>query len=218
MTLQRSPSGIELVDALRAAIVRGDYSPNERLVEGDLAQAFEASRGAVRTALMELSLEGLVEREANRGARVRSLSQAEAIEIAEVRLAVEGLLAAKVAAHASPAEVAELRAVIDAMAVAVGQSDVISYSELNLVLHRRIREMAGHLTASRIVERMRNQSVRTQFRLSLLPGRLSTSLGEHQSIVEAIARHDAPSAEAAMRAHLSSVVASVRAMDPDSLR
>lgn len=218
MTVARATRGDRIVDEIRAAIVRGDYLPNERLVEGDLAQAFEASRGAVRAALLELSSEGLVEREANRGARVRALSRDEAVELLEVRMALEGLLAAKAATRASEAGVGELRRLVEAMAAAGAGGDVAGFGELNLALHRCVRELAGHESAARIVERLKNQCTRLQARISLVPGRLAASLAEHQAVVEAIAAGDPEAAEAAMRAHLLAMVSRLSDLDENSLR
>ena len=79
-----------LVAALRDAIVDGEFAPNQRLVEADLSERFGASRGNVRSALLELTAEGLVERVQNRGARVRAISLTEAIEITEVRMVAGG--------------------------------------------------------------------------------------------------------------------------------
>jgi len=101
MTIGSPGAGRSVVEALRDAIVDGEFAPNQRLVEADLSERFGASRGSIRTALLELGAEGLVERVQNRGARVRAVSLAEAIEITEVRMVLEGLCAAK-AAGTSP--------------------------------------------------------------------------------------------------------------------
>ena len=53
---------------LRNEIVNGDFHPNERLVEADLALRLDAGRTAIRAALVRLDQEGLVTREPNRGA------------------------------------------------------------------------------------------------------------------------------------------------------
>ena len=90
-----------VTDLIRDAIVRGEYAPNQRLIEADLSSTFSASRATVRTALLELAGEGLVERLPNRGSRVRTISLDEAIEILEVRMGVEGLCAAKTAMNIS---------------------------------------------------------------------------------------------------------------------
>ena len=100
---------VPLVDAIREAIIEGEFAANQRLIESDLSERFGASRGNVRTALLQLTSEGLVERMLNRGARVRAVSLAEAIEITEVRMALEGLCAAKAAERPAPAPPARRR-------------------------------------------------------------------------------------------------------------
>ena len=78
-------------DKLRAAIVSGDIAPDARLVEADVSATFGMSRGAVRTALIRLEQDGLVVREPHRGARVRKVSDEEAVEILQARAVLEGL-------------------------------------------------------------------------------------------------------------------------------
>ena len=51
--------------------------------------AFAAGRTSIRSALTRLHQEGLVSREHNRGARVRLISDREAVEIEQVRIALE---------------------------------------------------------------------------------------------------------------------------------
>jgi DNA-binding GntR family transcriptional regulator len=200
--------------AIRDAIVRGEFVPQQRLVEVDLSERFEASRGTVRLALLELANEGLVEREQHRGARVREVSLAEAIEITEVRLVLEGLCAAKAAERIDSAQRRELREIGRAMAKAVTGGDVVRYSDLNHVLHRRIREVGGQAAASMVLERLRAQSVRHQFRLAMQPGRPAASLPEHKAIIEAVCSRDPEAAERAMRSHLRSVIAALRVAQP----
>jgi len=88
-----------VAEAVRAAILRGEFAPGQRLIEADLCERFGASRFAVRAALADLSAQGLVEFQRNRGARVREISLAEAIEITEVRKLLEGLEAARAVPH-----------------------------------------------------------------------------------------------------------------------
>ena len=195
-----------VVDTLRDAIAAGEFSPNQRLVEADLSEQFEASRAAVRSALLELTSEGLVERVQNRGARVRAVSLDEAVEITEVRMVLEGLVAAKAATRLSGTDRDRLCAIGESMEEAVASGDLLGYSELNKELHSLIRAAGEQETASRILERLRGQSVRHQFRLAMHPGRPSVSLPQHLAIIEALLAGDAERAEAAMRAHLQSVV------------
>jgi DNA-binding GntR family transcriptional regulator len=197
---------VPVVDAIRAAIAEGEFVPNQRLVEADLSERFGASRAAVRTALVQLSSEGLVERVQNRGARVRAVSLAEAIEITEVRMALEGLCAAKAAQRLTDDDRDRLREIGEAMRAAVASGDLLGYSELNRRLHGLVRALAGQATAGAILERLRGQNVRHQFQLAMQPGRPAVSLPQHLEIIEALCAGDSDAAEAAMRRHIRSVI------------
>jgi len=206
MTIGSPGAGRSVVEALRDAIVDGEFAPNQRLVEADLSERFGASRGSIRTALLELGAEGLVERVQNRGARVRAVSLAEAIEITEVRMVLEGLCAAKAATRLTEDDRDRLRGIGTAMQEAVRSGDLLGYSELNRQLHALIRTLGGQSTAQAILERLRGQNVRHQFRLALHPGRAAVSLPQHLEIIEALCAGEAEAAEAAVRRHLHSVI------------
>jgi len=147
-----------------------------------------------------------VERVQNRGARVRAVSLAEAVEITEVRMALEGLCAAKAATRLTEDDRGRLRGIGTAMREAVRSGDLLGYSELNRQLHALIRTLGGQSTAQAILERLRGQNVRHQFRLALHPGRAAVSLPQHLAIIEALCAGDAEAAEAAVRRHLHSVI------------
>lgn len=199
-----------LASVIRARIIAGEYGPDQRLVESELAVSLGASRAAVRGALLVLANEGLVGRNRYRGARVRVVSVAEAVEITEVRMVVEGLCARKAASHISAEDAAMLRDLGGRMRRAVESGDLAGYSELNQVLHRTIIEISRQAAAAIELERLHAQSVRHEFRLALVPGRVQVSLGEHERIIDAICAQDGTAAEAAMRAHLASVVAALK--------
>ncbi len=195
-----------VVQAIRAAIVRGEYAPRQRLVEVDLCERFGISRFVARAALQELSALGLVEFERNRGARVRVISIAEAIEITQVRRLLEGHEAARAAQRVSAAEAAALRHIVVDMRMAVERSELLRYSELNARLHAAIRDISAHETTARLLRQLRDQTVRHQFTLALVPGRPAVSLTQHERIVAAVTARDPVRAEQAMHDHLQSVI------------
>jgi DNA-binding GntR family transcriptional regulator len=200
-------------EVLREAILRGEYLPGERLVEAQLMERLAASRFTVRAALQDLSAEGLVEMQRNRGAHVRKVSLPEAVEITEVRMVVEGLVAGRAAERVDPAQAAELEEIRLLMRRAVEAGEHRAYSELNQRLHALVRRIAGHGTADRIVETLRGQLVRHQFMLSLLPGRPQVSLPQHERIITAIRERNPEAAESAMREHIASVIDALRSID-----
>jgi len=209
---------MDVTTSIREGILSGDFVPDQRLVEADLAEQHEVSRTAIREALGVLTGEGLVERVQNRGARVRAFTLAEAIEIAEVRRALESLCAAKAAERVTDQDIDVLRGLGAAMQEAVAAGDVLTYSAKNKELHALVRAVSGQGVAQNLIERLRGQSVRQQFRLAMKPGRPSVSVREHQSIIDAICARDAAAASAAMTTHLDSVIAAMRETDSDRRR
>lgn len=196
---------------LREAILRGEFHPNERLIEMDLAQSLGAGRAAIRTALARLEQEGLVQRERYRGARVRLVSEIEAIEILEARAALESLAMRHAALNATADDIATLRTLLDELAQLLEGGDLLDYSDANARLHQQLLRIANHATVSRLLDMLKSQNVRFQFRTILVPGRPQQSYQEHAAIVEAVAAHDPDRAEETMRSHLSLVADALKA-------
>jgi len=201
----------EATQLLRDDILSGHFLPGVRLVEVQLAERYEVGRAAIRSAIVELSAEGLVVHETNRGATVRQVPIEAAIEIAQSRAVLEGLLARFAAERADDAERTELQAIAESMRIAVETDDRPTYSELNRVFHRRVREIARHSIASELVANLRHRGAQQEFQLSRVPGRSSVSLPQHEAIVQAIVDGDGDAAEAAMHDHLASVQEALRA-------
>lgn len=195
---------------LREAIVSGEFQPNERLVEVDLARRLNTGRTSIRAALVRLDQEGLVTREPNRGARVRLVSDREAVEIEQVRIALEILIVRYAAEKVSPADLEDLRVDLLEMRKRLDQGDPLGYSELNARFHQRIWAIAEHETATKLLATLKSQSLRFQFRTILRPGRTEKSLEEHRAIVEALSARDPEASERAMTQHLSHVVETLK--------
>ena len=200
----RPATASDVTSRLREAITRGRLTPNERLVEADLAGAYRVNRAHIRTALAMLDQEGLVVRERNRGARVRAISDAEALEIAETRLVIETMVARQAAERIDAASRKALRAIEADMRAAVAAEDYGRFSECNAALHREIQRIANNATATRILDTLKSHLVRLQYRVILLPGRPQTSLAEHRAVIDAVCKGDGAAAEAAMRRHMES--------------
>lgn len=196
---------------IRQGIVTGDYAPGHRLVEADLCARFNLSRATVRAALAELDHEGLVERIAHRGARVRTISLPEAIDITEARMVIEGLCARKAAESVTVAEIEDLRRIGARMQECVTSGDVLTYRSLNVELHDTIRRIAAQPVADEILARLLARNVRHRFRLALVPGRAQVSLAEHLAIIDEVCSRQPEAAERAMRRHIESVIRALQA-------
>lgn len=190
---------------LEAAIRSGELSPNQRLVEQELIERYGLSRAAIRVALVRLEQDGVVVRPRNRGARVRSVSAAEAVEILEVRAVLDGLAARHAARRVTDADIEELRRLGDEMATAHKDGDIVKMAAANGRIHHLIVEMSAQRTLQRLSASLNSHMVRFQFSTFSIAGRPDVSLAEHRAIIEAIADRDPEAAEQAMRTHSDNV-------------
>jgi DNA-binding GntR family transcriptional regulator len=197
-------------EALREAIVRGDIAPEARLVESDISTTFEMSRGAVRTALIRLEQERLVVREPHRGARVRRVSDEEAVEILQARAVLEGLAVRQTAERIDDEGSERLEACLARQRELLELGDLLGASDANADLHATLLELSGHGTALRLIRALNSQSVRYQYRTILIPGRPAASVAEHAAIVDAVVAGRPEDAETAMRRHLFNVAETVQ--------
>jgi len=132
VTLPRPPAAADdAYERLRALIYSGELMPNERLVEADLAERLQVSRAIVRTVLVRLGQDGVVVLTPHRGARVRMVTEAEAIEVLQARTALEALTAGRAAVKATAREIASIRRILAGMSRKLEQNDLLGYSEAN---------------------------------------------------------------------------------------
>jgi DNA-binding GntR family transcriptional regulator len=179
-------------------------------VEADLVERYGTTRATVREALLVISAEGLVERLPNRGARVLSMTPAEAIEIAEIRRLLETLCAGR-AASAPAAERAEFALIAAQVGAAAATGEVNAYLVANAAFHAKISAMARHAAAERILSGIRNRAIDRQLPQAFRATPPAASVAEHARIAAAIAAGDSEAASAAMYEHLTSLIEMLRA-------
>ena len=89
--LERGTSYDSVLEALRAAIIAGEFQSGSQLKQSVIAEKLGVSQGPVREALGRLTVEGLVETIPFRGMFVRKLAKCDVEEIYQVRMALEVL-------------------------------------------------------------------------------------------------------------------------------
>ena len=199
----------QVLAELRQRIVNGDYPPGERLTEDRLAADFGVSRNPVREALRIVQAEGLVTMTPRRGAVVCTPDASTIADLFAVRTSLETVAARLAAERATPGDVADLRALLEAARVATEQEDFSRVAELNNELHLRVIAISGNPWLSSISGSLYLQ-VNWVFRLGAA-NRAPHSWAEHIRLVDAIEAGDPAAAEAATSAHVAA--AAVAALD-----
>lgn len=172
---------------LERMIVAGDLPAGAKLREAEVASMLGVSRGPVREAFRALEESGLVRLEKNRGVFVREIGVDEADHIFELRAVLDEFAGRRAAQRATPAQAAELRALVDRMEQAVTRGDVDGYHVANLAFHDRIVELAGNPRLVGLYRRLVNE-LHLHRRAALgQAGILPVSMSEHRAIVEHIA-------------------------------
>ncbi|MDF1480012.1 GntR family transcriptional regulator [Leifsonia sp. H3M29-4] len=108
-----APLREQVITALRQAILDFKLKPGQRLVERELIEQLGVSRTTIREALRELTSEGLVTVVPQKGAVVATPTLDDAIDLYEVRAALESLVVQRFVERASNAQVERLRAAVE---------------------------------------------------------------------------------------------------------
>ena len=194
---------IAVTDALRQAILSGRFKPGERLTEVGLAKAFDVSRNPVREALRVLAVEGIIEINPRKGARVTLLSMEEIQEIIELRAELEGM-SAKYAARRCNDEVrANLQELLDEgnRAEATGDEEVLR--DLNHKFHNQLA-MAGKNRF--LVGFMKALNEKTQWIFANRPEpNEGDNWKEHAAILQAVISADAELASVLAKRHVEDI-------------
>jgi phosphonate utilization transcriptional regulator len=200
--LQSSSLANVVQQEIERAILAGEYAPGSKLIEATLATKLGVSRGPVREAFRMLEEAGLVRTEKNRGVYVRDIPMDEAVEIFDLRAAMDELVGRQLAANITTAQLKEVRGLVDAMEKAVKAEDAYNYHLLNLKFHDRLVEMAGNRKLTSIYRKLIKELSLFR-RLNLADGwLLPISAGEHRGILKAISSGDPDAAGKSMFQHV----------------
>jgi len=198
--------------AIRRAILTGEFRSGDPLQEAKLATRIGVSRTPVRQALGRLAAEGLVELERYRRGQVAHFSEKRVTEIFRLRGMFEGHAAGRAAKRITPAEVArleELEAEMEAVFERLGwHAHLEEFDRLNTEFHAVIARAADSPRLERILASSLELPA-SIFNLYSEPheARTRRTHVQHREIMDALKARNARWAEAAMSAHLFSLVA-----------
>lgn len=201
--------GTRVFDALRQGIIQLRLRPGNLLSEADVARQLGVSRQPVREAFIKLAEIGLVEVKPQRGTFVMLISIRQVQNVRFIREAIEVAVVRKAAHEASAERVAEFRRLLDAQRVAGHGGDNAEFLRLDEAFHQALAHAVDTDYAWRVLENLKAQMDRVRYLSMPEATPIDVLIGQHEAIVDAVARHSADEAERAMRAHLSEILTSL---------
>lgn len=140
----------QIYEVVRDAILSGELSPGDRVVESEVARRYEVSQAPVREAVKRLAQEGLLTYLPRRGNFVSSISEDEMAEARVVRAAMESLAASLVGSRIAPSRVTQLREIVARMHTAVSDHSYDEFRRLDVSFHRTVIESTGNSVLLRV--------------------------------------------------------------------
>ncbi|HEY4065696.1 MAG TPA: GntR family transcriptional regulator [Burkholderiaceae bacterium] len=188
--------------ALEQDISTGRIAPGSRLDEQLIAERFGVSRTPVREAFRLLAANHLVEGRHGQGVVVRTIGGAALVEMFTVMAELEGLCARLAARRITPERLAALQAIHARLIEASEGDEVDVFYDINQEFHEALYDASCNGFLARQTRALRNQVGAYRRRVTRMPGRISTTLKEHDAVLAAIAAGDPERADAAMRDHV----------------
>lgn len=195
-------SSHEAYTRIRDWILDGTLPMGGRLGEVELAASLGVSRTPVREALRRLKADGLVDLQANRGARVSSWSTEELDDIHELRVLLEGQAAARAARQITQDEILELRELCLQMERAAAAKELEVLTATNGVFHAKIVTCSRSHRLPSIYSSVIQVPVTFRTFSQYSDVALERSMHHHREIVDALDARDPGWAKVAMEGHI----------------
>lgn len=202
ISIPRAALHEQVAQRLRQMLVENQIAPGAKLNERELSEVLQVSRTPLREAIKMLAAEGLVELLPNRGAIAVELTEADVLNTFEVMAGLEALSGELAAQRITDAELAEIRAMHFEMLAAYTRRDLPAYYRLNSQIHRAINTAAknGVLTATYNQVNARLQALR--FRSNQDEAKWKQAMAEHDRMIDALGKRDAPAMRKVLGEHL----------------
>ncbi|SDD17914.1 GntR family transcriptional regulator [Paraburkholderia lycopersici] len=191
-----------VVDHLRRFIVEGVLEAGRKLNERELCETLGISRTPLREALKVLAAEGLIEISPNRGASVSKMSEAELRETFELMSGLEAFSGELACERITAAEIAEIRALHDAMLACRAQNDLAGYYSRNQAIHDKINEAARNPALRQIYVTVNRRLQALRFRSNFETAKWDRAIHEHEEMLEALDARDGKRLATILRQHL----------------
>jgi DNA-binding GntR family transcriptional regulator len=179
-----------VVATLEEDIIFGRLAPGQRLIEDVLMARFSATRHVIRQALGELQRKGIVIRERNIGAAVRSYARDEVLQIYEVREFLQRQAALMIALPAPAPLIRQLQALNEAYSTAAARGDLRAVHEANDAFHITLFSACGNQYLTGSIKHYMNLTLPMRAKTLAEPEAFNISQRHHAIMIELLQEND----------------------------
>ncbi|KWX68742.1 GntR family transcriptional regulator [Mycobacterium sp. NAZ190054] len=190
--------GAMVYGILREAIIDGTLKPGRKLRQEVLAETIGVSRVPVRSALIQLEADGLVELRDRRGAVVKAMTAEQVREIYDIRAVLESHALRLSMSSMTPERVELLRRLAQ---VVDSEKEGGGFVDARSQFYAELYDAAHHPMLWSLIEQLRLKVGRYLLGWRLVDGNHHA----HEELLDAVARGDVEGAVADVRHHLEKV-------------
>ena len=191
-----------LLSEIENLIVNGSMVPGQRLDEMVLAKRYGVSRTPVREAIRALTAIGLVQNTGRQGSQVAKLSISMLIEMFELMAVLEGMCAQLAARRATKNELIEMHKTHQLLERTFEKGTHKEFYDVNLKFHDQLYNASHTQYLAEETLRLRRRLSPYRMRVTFQPGRMSSTLKEHNKILIAINKGESELAKNEAISHL----------------
>jgi DNA-binding GntR family transcriptional regulator len=202
MAREKSSISEQAYQYLRSLILAQELGSGEIFTERRLADQINASRTPLRTAIIRLEGEGLIERLANGSIVIRQVPVEELLEIILIRRLLEGEAAAQCAQRASPEKIAAMMAQTQAL-LSDPNVEFDPFWSYDDSFHMFIAESSGKPLLAHMIQNLRDKA--RMCHMVRMEKNFTQQAHEHISVLQALENRNAEEARTAMTNHIDRV-------------
>ena len=198
----RKSLGQYVYENLKQAIVKGDMSPESRVVENRVADALGISRTPVREAIHKLEREGLLLQHPKGGFFVTGLTLEDVEETFGIRSVLESYAARLAAINHQEDELDPLVKKINEYQLCLDQGKMDALLRLNTEFHDLLYTLSRSPRLIKMINDLRDQIYRYRQIILKMEEMARKSNEDHRSMLKLIRRRDADGVERLVREHI----------------